>query len=295
LFARSEATIDLLQLGIADIVRKAVTLATRASQGLILLCGGTNTGKSTTIAGAINEHVKYFGTKRKRISIEQPVERFLPGLIQVNVREEVIADKVKVDGFELTLRGVKRHDPDVIWVGEIRDRQSGEVAVASASSGHLVFATLHANDPFVGYSYLSTIVESDKRPLLIESLSIIVGQRLVKRVCPHCGIYRNPKDIDVESFLSYVQKKGIKGCELPEKVIYQNPAGCEQCGKTGAVGIIPVNEVLPVTDTVKQAMYGLLRNENVKKSIDDARLITFFDCAMDFVNKGMIELESAFI
>lgn len=292
---RTDTVIQLEELKIAPFVRSEIATAAKFPQGLILLAGGTNTGKSTTIAGAIGENVKHYGDKRKRISLEQPIERFLPGVLQVNIPERVMKDGNSIDGFGLILRSIKRHDPDVIWVGEIRDQESANVCVASAISGHLVFSTIHANHTLLGYDNLSKMVHADQRFQLIEALSLIVAQRLVKEVCPSCKQIGSPTDSEKQMFANHILRIGVNDAKLPTKVAHAHPEGCDTCGFTGYTGIHPVNEVLPVTYEVKDAMISMLNNENKRKFIEDRRTVTMFDSAMALVTAHKIELESAII
>lgn len=292
---RTETVINLEDLKIATNVISQIKTYATYSQGLILLAGGTNTGKSTTIAGAIGENVKHFGSKRKRISIEQPIERFLPGVLQINIPERVMKDGNAVEGFGLMLRAIKRHDPDVIWVGEIRDEESANVCVASAISGHLVFSTIHANHTLLGYDNLSKMVHPDKRFQLIESLKLIIAQRLVKEVCSHCRIIEAPTESESSRFKTFLTETGNLHIAIPTEVAHAHPKGCSHCQKTGYMGSLPVNEVLPVTYEVKDAMLDMLNNVNRKKVIEDARTLKMIDSAMDLIMAFRIELGSAII
>jgi type IV pilus assembly protein PilB len=291
---RTNTVIDLIDLKIAPNVRASISTAAKFPQGLILLCGGTNTGKSTTISAALGENIKHFGDTRKRISIEQPIERFLPGVIQVNVSERENKKGAFVDGFEKILRAIKRHDPDVIWVGEIRDQQSANVCVASAISGHLVFSTIHANHTLLGYDNLSKMVHADQRYQLIEALSLIIAQRLVKEVCPKCGVLGSPNANEVAMFEIFLKQQSGTS-KLPSHVIHAHPEGCPDCKFRGYIGVVPINEVLPVTYDVKDAMLSMLNNENKRKVIEDRRTVTMFDSAMSLVATHRIELGSAII
>lgn len=296
-FPRVETSINLEDLGIDPAIADEIGMAARFRQGLILLCGGTNTGKSTTIAAALGENIRFHGEKLKRVSVEQPVERYLKGVSQFNILETLKVDSEIVDGFKLYLRALKRHDPDVIWVGEIRDQESADVCVASAITGHLVFSTIHANNTILGYDNLSKMVHADHRYQFVEALSLIVAQDLVKCVCAKCGVVEAPTEYEHKMFKAASKKYGFVG-EIPKKVIHAKENGCNHCEGTGFTGVKPINEVLVCTKEVKEAMLDMLSNINVTASrsiIENARSHTLFTSAMRLVNSFEVELESIVI
>lgn len=293
LMARTERTIDLGKLNLEAKARAQIAAAAKLSKGLILVVGGTNTGKSTTIAGALHENYRHFGRTRKRISLEKPVERILPGVTQVNVPAQ------DADGFNVYLKAIKRHDPDVIFIGEILDAMTADVAVTAAISGHLVLSTTHANDTLLGYDSVAQMLEPNKRYQFIESLSLIVAQDMVREVCPYCGIVEAPTQDERDLFEAYRNFKTIDEA-LPSATIHINPKGCDECKQTGIAAIRPVNEVLPVTAEVKNAMFAMLGGqvisaggENRRDAIAAARTSTLFKSAMQLVHDKRIELGEA--
>jgi len=314
IFMNAEVAIDLKDLHLNDDIIKQISTASQFDNGLIVFVGATGSGKSSSIAGAINENVKHYGTTRSRISIEQPVERYLPNITQINVNDVVKKDERIVDGFELNLRAIKRHDPDVIWVGEIRDAETANTCVASATSGHLVYATLHANNTIVGYDTLLTKVSFDYRFQLIESLSLIVAQQLLKHVCPHCKIVGKPSQNEVEYFEAITSRLGLHSTasttdsgsskrmyQLPASVSHANPKGCDYVSQNGQIkcsrgyiGVLPVNEILVVTYEVKNAMISFLHTGNIehKKTIEKARHSTMFESAFKLLTEGKIEVRA---
>jgi type II secretory ATPase GspE/PulE/Tfp pilus assembly ATPase PilB-like protein len=293
LMARTEKTVELERLNIAAKVRAQISAAAKLSKGFILVVGGTNTGKSTTIAGALEENYRYFGRSRKRISLEKPVERLLRGVTQVNLPAGM------EDAFHIYLKAVKRHDPDVIFIGEILDGATADVAVTAAISGHLVMSTTHANDTLLGYDSVAQMLEANKRYQFIESLSLVVAQDMVREVCKKCGEIHPPTQEERELFEAYRELKGFDNV-LPERTIHMNPAGCDFCKQTGIVNILPINEVLPVTAAVKNAMFAMLGGQvisangaNHRDSIAQARTSVLLDAAMDLVSQHRIELKEA--
>jgi type IV pilus assembly protein PilB len=208
------------------------------------------------------------------------------------VPELLIEKNEKVDAFELYLRSIKRHDPDVIFPSEIRDSKTAEICVKAAISGHLVFSTFHANDTILGYDGLAKTINPDYRFQLVESLSLILAQRLPKRICKDCGITSVPRPEHVKSFTKMTSRRRINNVTLPDRVRYADPHGCDHC-VNGFDGVLPINEVLPVTEDVKDIMLDMLDGKNRRRELQDARTTTMFESAMALVAAGQIEIEEA--
>jgi type II secretory ATPase GspE/PulE/Tfp pilus assembly ATPase PilB-like protein len=260
------------------------------SQGLVLVVGPTNSGKSTTIAGALGEHVKLFGDRRKRLSVEDPIERFVYGVQQYNVPPHIKDDTQR---FEIILRAFKRHDPDIIWVGEVRDKVTADLCVSAATTGHLVLSTLHANDTVIAFDALAKTVEREKRFQLVESMSLLISQRLVKAVCPHCCRIGPPTDDEHRLFQQYLKLIG-ESAELPETIAHANPQGCPRCD-SGYVGLLPINEVLPFDRRGKNAAIALLDGENRRDTLAKARTITLMESARRLLAQHKVDLEAVII
>jgi type II secretory ATPase GspE/PulE/Tfp pilus assembly ATPase PilB-like protein len=289
--AATAKAITLSSLHVAPTVQEELRAAAIKDYGLILVVGATNTGKSTTILGAVHENVKQYGNTKKRISLEQPIERISEDLIQINVPERLIEKNEKVDAFELFLRAIKRHDPDVIFPSEIRDSKTAEICVKAAISGHLVFSTYHATDTILGYDGLAKTLHHDYRFQLVESLSLIVAQRLPKRICK-CGKTEHPREEHVKAFNKMALRNRLGDVELPTWVRYADPDGCQEC-VNGFSGMLPINEVLAVSDDVKEIMLDMLDGKNRRRDLQDARTVTMFQSAMELVKKGEIEITEA--
>jgi type II secretory ATPase GspE/PulE/Tfp pilus assembly ATPase PilB-like protein len=285
LLPQGSQDITLSGLNLSSVITRDARNALRISSGLILVVGPTNSGKSTTIAGAMNEHISIFGETRKRLSLEDPIERFLKGVIQFEPYGE------EEDRFDHMLRSFKRHDPDVVWVGEIRDRQTAELSVDTAASGHLVLSTLHANDTVSGVDLITRLVPETKSFQLVESLSLVISQRLVKTVCPHCSSRVALEGEELDIFDSYLERMGQE-CKKPEFIIRANPSGCESC-RQGYNGMVPINESLPMTRKARDITHKMLRGEiNDHQTLASHRTLTMLDSAMDLVRKGQVELLS---
>jgi len=288
LLPRSEESVSMAQLKLSDVVVEQISFAMQLSQGLVLVVGPTNSGKSTTIAGCIGEHVRLFGDSQKRLSVEDPIERFIYGVTQINVLREnqSLSD---TDRWSVILRALKRHDPDVISIGEIRDQQTADLCVNSAITGHLALSTLHANDTLMAFDALAKTIDKSKWFQLIESLSVIIAQRLVKELCPHCCRTDAPTPADRKLFSRYLDNIGEE-TTLPEKIATAKVGGCDACGGDGFVGLLPLNEVLPFTRKVKDAAGALLEGGQGRSTLAQARPLTLLQSGMDLLRNHRIQL-----
>ena len=297
LLPRMARAVYMSDLGLAELVQTETTKALARSQGLIVLAGPTNSGKSTTIAGIVGEHLKMFGDAKKRLSIEDPVERYLNGITQISVQ----------DNFAELIRQMLRHDPDLVWVGEIRDNFSAAACVRAATSGHIVLSTVHANDSILAFRAIGNYLKSQTSEEhgatasqfdLAESLSLIISQRLVKKLCPVCKIPHVVSDEEKDRVMEYMDREGLalnedleaKTLAVLSSTIYKvNPLGCATCANTGYGGELPICEILPATREVRDVL-----TENEHKldygKIAKYRLNTLFSAALDRVSEGDAEL-----
>ena len=204
--------LELEGLGFAAREREQIAMLLDRPHGLVLVTGPTGSGKTTTLYTCLSRINK---PETKIITIEDPVESYLDDVLQLQVHEEIGY------GFGRALRSMLRHDPDVMLIGEIRDRETADITIRSALTGHLVFATLHTND---AAGAVSRLLDIGVEPFLVaSSLSGIVAQRLVRKLCTQC---KRPPERD-----------GAGGWTAP---------GCEKCRQTGYRGRSVVAEVLPV-------------------------------------------------
>src|SRR5204862_2623728 len=213
--------------------------------GTILVTGPTGSGKSTTLYATLNVLNE---ESKNIITVEDPVEYRLPGVnqVQVNVKAGLT--------FAAALRSILRSDPDIVLVGEIRDRETAVIAVESALTGHLVLSTVHTND---AASTATRLVEMGVEPFLVASaLDAIVAQRLARRLCDRCK----------EAYTPTASELGSAGWagddELPE--IFR-PVGCSTCGRTGYRGRFALHEVMLVTEDVERQIVDRAHTEDIKK------------------------------
>jgi type IV pilus assembly protein PilB len=220
---KSQAILDLNILGFdAQVLDRFKSLLQRP-YGLILVCGPTGSGKTTTLYSAIT---MLNSSEKNFVTIEDPVEYQLENINQIQVKESIGLTFAKV------LRHTLRQDPDIILVGEIRDRETAETAIQASLTGHLVLSTLHTND---GPGALTRLLEMDIAPYLISSaLLASLGQRLVRTICPDCRI-------------NYYAPKGILqalGMEETKKIQLFKGKGCSTCYDSGFKGRTGIYELL---------------------------------------------------
>ncbi len=230
---------SLLELGMKEEDLKKVNAAINKSFGMILSTGPTGSGKTTSIYSIL----KILNTREKNITtIEDPIEYRIKGVnqIQVNVKTNLT--------FANGLRSILRQDPNVIFVGEIRDSEAAEIAVNAALTGHLVVSTLHTNDAATA---LPRLIDMKVEPFLVAStVNVIIAQRLVRKICESCKVEVILKRTDIAKNIS---EEIITKYFPPQEdlKVYQGK-GCKVCHHTGYLGRIGIFEVLEMTDTIKK-------------------------------------------
>ena len=236
LLNREEVRLELETLGIsADILGDFEKIISRP-YGLILVTGPTGSGKTTTLYGAMN---RINAPDKKIVTVEDPVEYQLDGINQIQIRPKIGLS------FASALRNILRQDPDVILVGEIRDAETAEIAIQSALTGHLVFSTLHTNDAASAITRLQEMgVESY---LLSSCLLAVMAQRLVRKICPHCGA---AYDLPPGFFEEVVQALGVDSTQAPSEV--WRGKGCANCANTGFSGRTGIYELIQVDDEIRR-------------------------------------------
>jgi general secretion pathway protein E len=227
---------DMSVLGLSDDIESLIKEDITTTAGVVLLTGPTGSGKTTTLytfLNALNDD------DVKIITLEDPVEYQLDGINQVQVNSEI--------GFNFSagLRSVVRQDPDIIMLGEIRDKETAQIALQSALTGHLVFSTVHTNDAAGAYTRLLDLGVEEF--LLNAALVSIVAQRLARKICPHCSAVDPQAQslIDKYNLEKLAKKFAITTIDL------RLGAGCEHCSHTGYKGRMAVTEYLRCDDEIK--------------------------------------------
>jgi general secretion pathway protein E/type IV pilus assembly protein PilB len=233
LLSRSSALLGLQQLGMGAGDHAIFSRLLELPYGIILVTGPTGSGKTTTLYAALSQINK---VDRKIITIEDPVEYHLKGINQIQVSTKAGLT------FGSGLRAILRHDPDVVLIGEIRDRETAEIAVQASLTGHLVFSTLHTND---APSALVRLVDMGVEPYLVAStLEGVLAQRLVRLTCPDCGDVYEPKNPEL-------LKKEF-GDHLPSEL--RMGRGCEKCQGMGYMGRKGIFEQMTMTEELRVAI-----------------------------------------
>jgi type IV pilus assembly protein PilB len=232
---RSVVSLDLDNLGFGDEDRAALRRLLGLPNGIVLVTGPTGSGKTTTLYAMLNEANR---EEVKVITVEDPVEYDLEGIVQVPVNEDIGVTYARV------LRTILRQDPDVILVGEIRDRETAQTAIEASLTGHLVFSTLHTND---APSAIARLVDIGIEPFLITAtLQAVVAQRLVRRICASCAVRYEPSD-------EVVHELGLTREELGGAQ-FARGRGCEQCNFTGFRGRMALSEIMRMDERLRQAV-----------------------------------------
>jgi len=232
LLPKDQVLLNLAQLGIRPDLEAPVRAAFSKPHGMILVTGPTGSGKTTTLYSILQE----LNTEaRKIITIEDPVEYKIAGLEQSQV------DPEREYGFAEALRGALRQDPDVLMIGEIRDKETANIGIRAALTGHIVLATLHSNSAPAAYSRL---LEMEVEPFLFSgSINIVIAQRLLRLLCPHC---KKQRDCTAEEKQLLEREIG----RAPEQTY--DAVGCEQCSKIGYRGRTAIFEQFVPTHAIEQ-------------------------------------------
>ena len=247
--------------------------------GLLLATGPTGSGKSTTLYSILNKlNIK----EKKIITVEDPVEYQISGITQIHVHEQIGLN------FASILRNILRHDPDIIMIGEIRDKDTAEIAIQASLTGHLVLATLHTNDSISAITRLSDMGIEDY--LINSSLLGVVAQRLVRRICPYCVTEANIDDtIHKKVDVSYVIKK-----EKLKQIQVKQGTGCEECAHTGYRERIGIFEILKYTDDLKTSILKGKDYEELRRILSDKNFKTLREDAVLKWLKGITTIEEVF-
>ncbi|MEO8326079.1 MAG: GspE/PulE family protein [Nitrospirota bacterium] len=240
--------------------------------GMVLVTGPTGSGKTTTLYAAINE---VHSDEDKIITIEDPVEYQLKGIVQIPVNEK------KGLTFARGLRSILRHDPDKIMVGEIRDLETAQIAIQSALTGHLVFSTVHANNAFDVISrFVNMGIESYN---FVASLSCILAQRLVRSICPACRV---PVQIHPEQ----CQESGIEYEDVKHLTFYEGK-GCNECHGLGFRGRKAITEFLDMTDSIKEMILNEKSISEIRTAAMAQGMSTLRQAALEKVYRGETTLK----
>ena len=240
--------------------------------GIILVTGPTGSGKTNTLYSGISN----LNSMEKNImTAEDPVEFYMPGINQVNIRDAIGLN------FATSLRSFLRQDPDIMLVGEMRDFETVDIAIKAALTGHLVFSTVHTND---AASTILRLVNMDVEPFLIaDSVVLVVAQRLVRRLCDEC---RTRHNLTPEALMDIGFTK-----EESDKVKVYKPAGCNTCHNTGYKGRTGLFEVMEVTDDIRDLILSRAQSKEIKRKSRENGMTTLRRSGLKKIMEGTTSVE----
>ena len=244
---RSQVELKLPSLGFADAVLERLRALVRRPHGIVLLTGPTGSGKTTTLYSVLTE---INSVEKKILTVEDPVEYHLPGINQVQVKSQIGLT------FANALRSFLRHDPDILMIGEIRDFETGQIAVQAALTGHLILSTLHTNDAPSAVTRLLDMGLQDY--LLSSTLNGVAAQRLVRKLCPHCREAYEPLP-------ELAERLGLEALAESGQLRLWRAAGCTSCRNTGFSGRTAIVEVLIVDDPIRRAIMDKADSSAIRK------------------------------
>jgi type IV pilus assembly protein PilB len=270
---KGTSLLDLKDLGFLPQTLKRYETMFHKPYGTILVTGPTGSGKSTTLYATLNQ---LNDPSKNIITVEDPVEYRLAGINQVQVHPKAGLT------FAAALRTILRADPDILLVGEIRDRETAVIAMEAALTGHLVLSTLHTND---AASTPTRLIEMGLEPYLVSSsVDCVVAQRLIRRLCERCKVAYFPTSSDLDAL-------GIDTeIEEPPEELYQT-VGCQQCSNTGYNGRFALHEVLLLSDELKTMVAERAHNEDIKKVAIAQGMYTLRRSGLTHVRLGNTSVE----
>ncbi len=270
----SNLQLDMTKLGFE---KKQITTflnGIRQPYGMCLVTGPTGSGKTTTLYSALADLNKIHSNIS---TAEDPVEFNLHGINQVNVRKEIGLD------FAAALKSFLRQDPDIIMVGEIRDTETGEIAVEAALTGHLVLSTLHTND---APSTVTRLLNMGIEPfLVVGALNVVVAQRLCRKICPYC---KEQIDVSVEELVSC----GVAASSASKIKVYKGK-GCDYCNGSGYKGRLAIYEVMDISPALRELILKNASADELKKQAIRDGMKTLRMSALTKVAQGQTTLDEA--
>ncbi|REL38235.1 type II/IV secretion system protein [Rhodohalobacter sp. SW132] len=267
-----EVITDLNVLGLQEQAKADFVKAIEKPSGIVIITGPTGSGKSTTLVAALYYVID---PTKNVLTIEEPVEYLINGARQLKISKNMT--------FEQAIRGILRHDPDIVLVGEMRDLQTAEVAIKMANTGHLTFSTLHTND---APSAVSRLYKMGIEPFLIaNAVNLVMAQRLVRKLCSCKEVY--------EPHPETLKGIGFNDEEIAETTFYK-PVGCEKCFDTGFKGRVAIMEALYFSKEIKRIILesgGEIDEEIIKETAVKNGMLTLRASGRERIKKGLTTAE----
>jgi general secretion pathway protein E len=269
---RQEVELDFGRLGFDENLIATLRAALQKPYGIILSTGPTGSGKTTTLYTALKELNQ---PERKILTVEDPIEYTLHGVNQTQIKPQIGYT------FATALRAFLRQDPDVLMVGEIRDRETAEVAIQAALTGHLLLSTLHTNTAAAAVTRLLDMGIDDF--LLTSTLNLVIGQRLVRRLCTECRQSYEPTAEVVERF-------ALARLRSAAPLLFR-AVGCARCGGVGYAGRTGLLELLELSEPVRRAILARADAGTIEKEATDLGMRTMFKHGLELAVRGDTTLE----
>ena len=269
---RSNVSLDLDKLGLREDDLKMFRQLIRKPNGIVIVTGPTGSGKTTTLYSALRE---LNDITSKLITAEDPVEYDIDGVIQCQVKSEIEMT------FGRILRAMLRQDPDTILVGEIRDKETAEIAVQASLTGHLVFSTLHTND---APSSIARLLDLGLEPFLVTAtLEGVLAQRLVRKICLHCKEAYEPTE-------EQLMELDLKPEDVAGKIFYFG-RGCEHCNKTGYRGRLGLYEIMTLDDEMREQIIKHASTQVLRAECKKRGMRTLRQCGLLGIYDGVTTIE----
>ncbi|MDO8529578.1 MAG: ATPase, T2SS/T4P/T4SS family [bacterium] len=294
LLDESSKGLTLEKMGLAGQSLEIVHKEIKKPNGMVLVTGPTGSGKTTTLYTIMD----IINTPEVNIStVEDPVEYRMPRINQTQVNPKIGMT------FALALRSLLRQDPNIIMVGEIRDKETLEIAIHAAMTGHLVLSTLHTNS---AAGALPRMIDMGAEPFLIAStVNVIVAQRLVRKLCPECKIEYTLSEkelktlknsLNMDEIIGYLKKESslkgiIKSNDDWKNIKFYRPKGCDQCGNEGYHGRIGIFEVLDVKDEIEKMIVEAASTEMIEKKAREKGMTTMAEDGFSKAAQGITSIE----
>ena len=266
---KANLVLELSKLGFTEEAGQRLQEAARRPHGMLLVCGPTGCGKTTTLYSIL--HL----VDRPTVNItttEDPVEYEIPGINQIAINPGIGLT------FAACLRSILRQDPDIIMVGEIRDGETLDIAIKAALTGHLVLSSFHAMD---ASGAITRLINMKAEPFLLTSCIVLVAaQRLLRRLCPACRQSYQPDAALCARLKS--EKSGLT---------FYRPTGCSACNQSGYSGRLGIIEILPFSPEVKELILAQASEANLRKKMRETKNKTLWQCGVEKVNAGEVSVE----
>jgi len=265
---KGNLTLDLANFGMEQKALEDVYENVAKPYGMVLVTGPTGSGKTTTLYSCLS---RVNSPDTNIMTAEDPVEYNLDGINQVQVRDRVGLT------FAAALKAFLRQDPNIVMVGEIRDLETGSIAVKAALTGHLVLSTLHTND---APATINRMIDMGIEPFLVaSSTNLIAAQRLVRRICKNC---KEPEDLSPEA---------LADIGLPADAQPMHGKGCDQCGGSGYKGRQGLYEVMPITPSLRELILDRASTAEIRKQAVSEGMLTLRADGLEKIKKGLTTIE----